>query len=169
MSRCLSLNNDWFLKSWLWNPSHQITILAGLKALWMSFLYPNFDNGSGGTVFEHSPAVAPFAWQSNKATFFSFTQNSVCMFLFSNSGPRMSFANKSYLLYNKNIINTLFSKVFFIWPYYCFTKVAQIYVYVDKYIIVLLTLVKKCATNYFKSTSGSSLRCRLKGKMNILI
>ena len=38
--------------------------------------------------------MAAFAWQSNKAICFSFTQNSVSAFLFSTSGQRPSFSKK---------------------------------------------------------------------------
>ena len=41
----------------------------------------------------HYPAMASFAWQSNKAIFFSFAHHSVSMFLFSTCGQRPSFSN----------------------------------------------------------------------------
>ena len=41
----------------------------------------------------HESAVASFAWQSNKAIFLSFSQNSVAIFLFGTGGQKLGFGN----------------------------------------------------------------------------
>ena len=52
---------------------------------------PLFSQGRAQSL-GHQSAVASFAWQSNKAIFFSFTQNSVSTFVFRTGGQRPSFS-----------------------------------------------------------------------------
>ena len=89
-----------------------------LKTCFSPFYYKTPHNSShwgwgwGAQSLRSQPAVASFAWQSNKSYLFLLHPNSVSVFLFGTSGRRLSFCNSLTISKNEgNFTGTNFVSV----------------------------------------------------------